>query len=89
MIEENAISSGTIARNEREHEVEHEQRAEAADQRLDQDARALAAAAVLRQRVEAGQLHRLAGDGSPRARRVAAFSASGFSPNAEFGSGGG
>ena len=89
MIETIAMRSGTTARNDANTNVEHRERAEAAEQRLDQHAGALAVRpAVLEQRVEAGQVHRLAGDGGVRSSAaLAAFSASGFSPKAESGSG--
>ena len=55
----------------REHEREHRERAEPAEHRLEQQAGALAVrAAVLEQRVEAGQVHRLAGDRGALQRRA-------------------
>ena len=72
----------------REHEREHGQRAEPAEHGLEEQAGALAVgAAVLEERVEAGQVHRLPATVAPFSAALAAFSACGFSPKAEFGSG--
>ncbi len=56
-----------------EHEGEHEQRAEAAEQRLDEHAGPVAAAALHRQRVEAGDVHGRTGDGRAGERSARVF----------------
>ena len=68
MIAGIAIISGTNAQQRAEHEAEHDQRAEAAEQRLEQDAGAVGVAALRVERVEAGEMHRRAGDGHARER---------------------
>ena len=89
MIETIAITERDEGEERGEHEGQHGERADAADQRLEQHAGALVVgAAVLGQRVEAGQVHRRAGDRcARRARRWRPSRPRGFSPNAESGSG--
>ena len=71
-----------------EDEDQDQQRAEPADERLDQEAGAVGVLArVLEQRVEAGQVDRRSRDRCAFDTSLAAFSAAGFSPKAESGSG--
>ena len=77
MIETTAITIGTKARNDANTKVSTSSAPNAADQRLDQHARALAVgAAVLDQGVEPGQVHGRAPTVTPASAALAAFSAS-------------
>ena len=89
MIETNAITSGTKARNEANTKASTTSAPSAPSTASSSTPGPPAvAAAVLGERVEAGQVHGLAADRRrPGAPRCAAFSALGFSPNAERGSG--
>ena len=71
MIETTAISERDEGEEGGEDEGEHEQRADAAEHRLEQDARALVVGArVLGEGVEAGQVDGRAGDRRARERRA-------------------
>ena len=72
MIETTAIRSGTIARNDANTNASTASAPEPAEHRLEQQAGPVAvSAAVLEQRVEAGQVHRLAGHRRALERRAA------------------
>ena len=79
MIDTTAITSGTTASTEANTNSKHDERAEPAEQRLDEHAGAGVAAGGRRQRVEAGHVHRRAADGhaGERVRRRARRSAVG------------
>ena len=89
MIETNAISSGTRARNEAKTKVSTTSAPRPPISASSRTPGPLAVgAAVLGQRVEAGQVHRPARRPSaPSSARLAAFSACGFSPKSDVGSG--
>ena len=72
MIAAIAMSIGTTARNEAKTKHEHDQRAQAAEHGLEQHAGPVAVAALLLERVVAGEVDRRAGDAlAARARRSA------------------
>ena len=90
MIATIAIRSGTNASSEPNTNAEHEQRAEAAEQRLDAARPGRCRVAALRvERVVAVRCTGAPADGHAAQRRARGFSAFGLSPNGWSGSGGG